>query len=151
MPRSSSPGKGRAAAKTRKNIPVLEQWVEIWTEDSVTRTQLYPPNDQLIKEAEKMDPPPELVYRRLNFREGVPAEYLWTMPDKQALLYGGGGVQRMTIDHWLHIIALEKESGTEHIGPTGLGNLPRPHERGGCECPVCTLNQEMLAELGYQL
>lgn len=140
----NSPGKMRA-------LPLLEQWVEVWVEDGITRTSLHPSNEELCKEAEKMDPPPELVYRRLNFRSGVPAEYMWTMPRKQALLYGGGGIQRMTVEQWLHVIALEKESGSEHIGPTGVGNLPRPNERGGCECPVCTINQGMLEELGYQV
>ena len=152
--KSSTPrqtGSGPKKGGKLKCIPILEQWVEIWAEDAVTRTVLYPGNEELCKQAEKMESFPELVYRRLNFRNGVPAEYLWTLPNKQALLYGGGGIQRMTFAQWLHVIALEKESGTEHIGPTGSGNLPRPNERGGCECPVCTLNQSLLAELGYQV
>ncbi len=143
--------KGQKKSGKQRMIPLLEQWVEVWVENKVTRTVLHPDNEELRKIASKMDPEPELVYRRLNFRGGVPAEYLWTMPNKQALLYGGGGIQRMTFEHWLQVIALESQSGTEHIGPTGVGNLPRPNERGGCECPVCTINQDMLEELGLQV
>ena len=139
----------KAVSKAR-NIRVLEQWIEIWTEDGLTRTVLYPSNEDLLKEAGKSDATPQLVYRRLNFPSGVPDEYLWTMPNRQTLNFGGGGVQRMTFEHWLEVVEREQESGSEHIGPTGVGNLPRPNERSGCECPVCTLNQNMLAELGFQ-
>lgn len=142
--------KKQAAAKTR-DIRLLEQWVEVWTEDGTTRTVLYPSNEELWKEVEKKHLAPDLVYRRFNFRSGVPAEYLWTMPNKQTLLYGGGGIQRLTVEQWREVVEREGESGSEHIGPTGVGNLPRPNERGGCECPVCTLNQDLLGELGYQL
>ena len=142
--------KKQPASKTR-DIQVMEQWVEIWVEDGITRTMLYPTNEELWKEAEKKNLAPELVYRRFNFRAGVPPEYLWTMPNKQTLLYGGGGIQRLTVEQWREVVERERESGSEHVGPTGVGNLPRPNERGGCECPVCTLNQELLGELGFQL
>ena len=140
----------KATGKTRE-IQLLEQWVEVWTEDGTTSTALYPSNEDLWKEVEKRSLAPDLVYRRFNFRSGVPAEYLWTMPNKQTLLYGGGGIQRMTLGQWREVVEREGEGGSEHVGPTGVGNLPRPNERGGCECPVCTLNQDLLAELGYRL
>ena len=143
--------KGQKKTGKQRMIPLLEQWVEIWVEDGLTQTTLHPSNQELCDRASKMDPSPELVYRRLNFRSGVPAEYLWTLPKKQALLYGGGGIQRMTFHQWLNVIAIEEETEGGHIGPTGVGNLPRPNERGGCECPVCTMNQSMLEDLGYQV
>ncbi len=109
-------------------------------------TELTPGNDQLRKKLETMDPEPELVYRRMNFPEGVPPEYEWTGPDENLRRYGGGGVQRMTLETWLRISRLEELKGNGHIGPTGKGNLPRPKEHGGCECPSCRANTPAVEE-----
>ncbi len=93
-----------------------------------------------------MWPAPELVYRRFNFVNGIPEEYYWTADDPQKRQYGGAGIQRMTVDKWLETIELEKNRADGHLGPTagGVGNLPRPKERGGCDCEVCTKNQAIL-------
>lgn len=40
--------------------------------------------------------------------------------------------------------AVSGSRGTGHVGPTGVGNLPRPKERGGCDCEVCARNREVL-------
>ena len=85
-------------AKTNRKIPILDQWVEVTVMDGQTTTKLYPPNDVLMEEGNAMDPPPELVYRRIHFPGGVPPEYIWTRPDEQARQYGGGCIQSMTID-----------------------------------------------------
>ena len=69
--------------KRKKHFNILDQWVEITRENGVTRTELYPPNDVLLEEGRQMDPPPLLVYRRLNFLSGVPSEYGSTRPDAQ--------------------------------------------------------------------
>jgi hypothetical protein len=50
----------------------------------------------------------------------------------------------MTVDTWLEVIEREAARGMGHVGPTGVGNLPRPKERGGCDCEVCTRNREVL-------
>jgi hypothetical protein len=107
---------------------------------------LTPANDKLRKQVETMDPQAELVYRRLNFPEGVPKEYAWTGPDENMRRYGGGGVQRMTLETWLELSLSEELKGGGHIGPTGKGNLPRPKEHGGCECPSCRANAEAVEE-----
>ncbi|MBV9267000.1 MAG: hypothetical protein JO061_12595 [Acidobacteriaceae bacterium] len=60
----------------------------------------------------------------------------------------GCGIQRMTIDTWLDVIERERERGDGHIGPTGVGNLPRPEANGGCDCPVCTKNAEIWRKKG---
>ena len=44
----------------------------------------------------------------------------------------------MTVDTWLRAVERETAEGTGHIGPTGVGNMPRPPEHGVCECDVCT-------------
>jgi hypothetical protein len=67
-----------------------------------------------------MDPPPELVYRRLNFVHGVPPAYDWTGADPEVRVRGGCGIQRMDVNTWLNVI-----------------------ERGGCDCPVCTKNRSI--------
>jgi len=134
--------RGQNAKKNRDRIPTLEQWVEIRIKDGITTTELFPPNDELIEISRKMNPPPELVYRRLHFPDGVPPEYHWTTKDENVRRYGGLGIQRMTMQTWLDVIERETYRAVRHLGPTGVGNLPRPKEHGECECPVCTRNEK---------
>jgi hypothetical protein len=137
---------GQKHPKKQKKIVRLEQWVEVCIVDGKPVTTLYPSNDKLIQDGQKMWPPPEFVYRRINFPEGVPDEYRWTnsQATPERLKRGGCGIQRMTVDTWLNVIEREKLRGDGHIGPTGVGNLPRPQETGGCNCPTCTRNQAIL-------
>jgi hypothetical protein len=135
--------RGQKHPKKNKKIPVLDQWIEIEIQDGKTVTKLYPSNEELIKAGQAMLPPPEMVYRRLHFVHGVPSEYYWATRNPLAREIGGMGTQRMTVDTWLDVIEQEKASGTGHIGPCG-GNLPRPEERGGCDCEVCTHNRRVL-------
>ncbi|HTU46008.1 MAG TPA: hypothetical protein VMF91_13145 [Bryobacteraceae bacterium] len=136
---------GQNHPKKQRKIPLLEQWVQITVEDGRTVTRLFPPNEKLIEQGQTMDPPPELVYRRLEFIGGIPPEYHWSSSSHpERFQTGGAGIQRMTADTWLEVIEREKASGTGHIGPTGVGNLPRPKERGGCDCEICTHNREIL-------
>ena len=131
--------------KKFRKLGVLDQWVEVEIQDGKTVTKLYPSNAGLIKEGQAMDPPPELVYRRLNFPHGIPQEYRWVAASHpERFERGGCGVQRMTVDRWLELIELEEANGTGHVGPTGVGNLPRPRERGECECEVCSHNREVM-------
>lgn len=136
--------RGQNHPKKQKKVPALDQWVEVETVGGKTVTTLYPPNAQLMKEGHAMLPPPEMVYRRLHFVGPVPPEYYWTTDDEQKRAIGGLGIQRMTIETWLDVIEREEANGTGHIGPCG-GNLPRPEERGGCDCEVCTRNRAILA------
>ncbi|MBV8072426.1 MAG: hypothetical protein JO270_21160 [Acidobacteriaceae bacterium] len=132
----------------RKRVTTLEQWVEITVEDGKSETKLYPSNEELIKRGQKMWPAPDLVYRRLNFVNGVPPEYEWTRNDEIRRQSGGRGIQRISVDTWLEVIDQEKESGTGHVGPAGVGNLPRPMVRGGCDCETCAGNRGLLAGVG---
>jgi hypothetical protein len=136
---------GQNHAKKQRKIPILDQWVQVTVEDGQTVTRLFPPNEELIEQGQAMDPPPELVYRRLEFIGGIPPEYHWSSSSHpERFQTGGAGLQRMTVDTWLEVIEREKASGSGHIGPTGVGNLPRPKERGGCDCEICTHNREIL-------
>ena len=136
---------GQKHAKKQRKIPILDQWVQVTVEDGQTVTRLFPPNEKLIEQGQAMDPPPELVYRRLEFIGGIPPEYHWSSSSHpERFNTGGAGIQRMTVDTWLEVIEREQASGTGHIGPTGVGNLPRPKERGGCDCEVCAHNREIL-------
>ena len=155
-PKSSGKGpaengvfRGQNSARRMRKIPILDQWVEVSILNGVTTTELFPSNEVLIEEGKQMDPPPELVYRRINFPAGVPGEYSWTKPDEQTKLYGGGCIQRMTVKTWLETIEREAATGARHIGPSGHPNVPRPKERGGCDCPACARNEYLLEELGY--
>jgi hypothetical protein len=137
--------RGQNHPKKRRKIAVLDQWVEVGIEDGKTATRLYPSNEGLMEEGKRMDPPPELVYRRLHFPRGITHEYAWTSSSRpERFERGGMGTQRMTVDTWLEVIEREAARGTGHVGPTGVGNLPRPEERGGCDCEVCTHNREVL-------
>jgi hypothetical protein len=126
------------AKKNLRKIQILDQWAEITIDEhGNTVTTLVPSNQELIKEGQAMDPPPELVYRRFNFVNGVPPEYHWVTPRPERRARGGMATQRMTVETWLETIDREAAAGTGHIGPCGK-LLPRPQERGGCDCPVCT-------------
>ena len=93
-----------------------------------------------------MWPPPEFVYRRLNFPNGIPHQYDWVgVIDENHRKLGGCGIQRMEVDTWLQVIEREAKREDGHIGPTGVGNLPRPKQTGGCECATCTANQALQA------
>jgi hypothetical protein len=136
---------GQSHPKKRKKIVRMEQWVEVRIRDGQTVTRLYPSNDELIKCGQRMLPPPEFVYRRINFPDGIPPEYNWAGPKNEIHRERGGcGIQRMSVDTWLNVIDREKSREDGHIGPTGVGNLPRPQEHGPCACPTCTRNQAIL-------
>lgn len=130
--------------KKHKKIVTLEQWVTVSVEDGQTVTHLYPSNERLIEHGKTLDPPPDLIYRRLEFLGPIPPEYAWTAAHPEEFEHGGAGVQRMTPETWLSVIQREAAAGSGHIGPTGVGNLPRPKERGGCECPTCSHNRAIL-------
>lgn len=128
--------------KTKK-ISILDQWHEITVEDGETVTRAYPSNEDLIKRGRKMNPPPTYVYRRLNFVKHIPPEYVWVTNNPDRRRNGGFCVQRMTVETWLAVIEREAANGDGHIGMTGVGNMPRPKERGTCSCPVCTANADL--------
>ena len=139
----------KAARKTSGGRKVvLEQWVEIRIRNGKTVTELTPPNDRLRERAERMEEEPELLYRRLNFPEGVPSEYEWTGPDENTRHYGGGGIQRMAYDTWLEVSRKEEKAEGGHIGETGSGSLPRPKEHGECECALCVENERRMGLRG---
>jgi hypothetical protein len=128
---------GQNAKKNKRKLGVLDQWAEITRdEQGNTITELIPSNEELIKEGQAMETPPDLVYRRFHFVNGVPPEYYWTTSSSERRQSGGFATQRMAVETWLDTIEREKASGSHHIGPCGK-NLARPKERGECECPVC--------------
>lgn len=135
--------------KGQRKIPILDQWVEVTVQDGRTITELFPPNEVLREEGRAMDPTPELVYRRIFFPSGVPPEYNWTFPDDMTRQYGGGCIQRLTLKTWLNLSAIEELFDDGHIRPSNAPYVPRPNERGGCECPACASNQHVLEQLGY--
>ncbi len=136
---------GQNAKKNQRKIHVLEQCVEVSVEDGHAVTVLLPSNEELMEIGKAMDPPPDYVYRRFHFVGSIPAEYYWTTQDPELRERGGAGVQRMTPETWVAVIEREKQRGDRHIGPCG-GNLPRPKERGECECSVCLENTRILSE-----
>jgi len=136
------------AKKPKKDtFDVAEQWVEVTITDGVTKTAYVPTNEELLEDLEKQQIEPKMVYRRLNFPDGLPPEYAWTnlhdpktcetaknghwCPLCSVHERGGAGIQRMTFDTWLQIIEQESQTPGQHAGPTGTGNLPQPKERGG--------------------
>lgn len=134
--RRKAPGKEPA-------LQVLDQWVEVEiTPEGKAVTTLYPANELLLESAAKLNPNRDLVYRRFHFVHGVPGEYAWTTNDEGIRANGGMGIQRMTAATWLEQIEREKDQGAGHLLPCG-GNVPRPEERGGCECEVCEENREI--------
>jgi len=156
-----------AVGKKPKKEPfgVVEQWLEVSITEGVTRTEYFPPNAELLDEIrealEKGEAEPQMVYRRMNFPDGVPPEYGWTNLHRkehcettqaggwcarcQVEERGGCGIQRMTYETWLQVIEREKETPGQHAGPTGLGNLPTPKERGG-ELPFAEMREKWVVK-----
>lgn len=142
----ASAGNTAVNSRGRKNKkPVrLEQWVEVTIQNGQTVTTLYPSNADLIKYSKKLDPPPQDVCRRINFVNGIPAEYDWVgVQSEEHRQRGGCGLQRMTFKGWLRAIEEEAAYGDGHLGP--VFNLP--HSKGECECEVCQSSAKLLAEL----
>ncbi|HEX4228333.1 MAG TPA: hypothetical protein VHZ07_06665 [Bryobacteraceae bacterium] len=101
----------RAPKQAHEEPVVMEQWVEIRRIDNKVVTQFFPPNDELEQMINEAEPRPTLVYRRLFFPDGVPAQYQWTRPRKGQATNGGLAMQRMTVETWRSLRAKERESG----------------------------------------
>jgi hypothetical protein len=116
---------------------VVGQWFEIEVVDGVTRTTAYPDNQEvekmIAKKEEATGRPVELVYRRLNFIDGIPKEYAWTTGDPRRRQFGGMGIQRLRVEDWRQHIC---EEANGHLLPAGCA-MPRPESRGGCDCTAC--------------
>ncbi len=133
---------GQNCVTTRSEPVRLEQWVEIRVVDGKTLTEFYPSNEELIECGKAMMPPPEAVHRRLNFPDAIPAGYEWVgVSDPKERAQGGSGMQRLTADAWLALIAREAEHPDGRL-------LPAPHVPGAgkrrcCGCPVCVTYAEI--------
>lgn len=137
----STPSNGR---RKKKKAEILEQWIEVTIEDGQTVTRLYPSNEKLLKYAQRLDPPPQRMVRRLNFPNGIPSEYDWTgVQDENHRRLGGLGLQRMTVKMWLDVIRREALSGSPHISPV----LNLPSQIRECSCATCTGNRQLLEEM----
>ncbi|HEX4165666.1 MAG TPA: hypothetical protein VHZ55_09330 [Bryobacteraceae bacterium] len=137
-----------ARGNKKPKLRVVEQWVEVRSdEQGQTQLKLCPENEDVRKKGEKIGA--DLVYRRFHFVGGVPEEYAWTTSDPAARKWGGMGTQRMTFEKWKERVAVEALTADGQLRPCG-GNLPRPKERGGCECKVCVGNQGLLEAAGLE-
>ena len=127
--------------KLKSQRPIqLEQWIEISVENGVTVSRFYPPNHELSDILAMMDPKPDLIYRRLNFVDGVPLDYYWVKPTPTFRKYGGMYVQRVLPEEWPHLLLAEGKVGV-HVTPARYPQ-PRPESWGPCPCPACTKERE---------
>ena len=127
--------------KKKKIRPVThDQWIEIARKDGKTVCTFYPPNAEFERLRHELDPPPVLIYRRLNFINGVPREYEWTNPTVSVRQFGGHYLHRLTIDEWLS--ALEQERHEGNVRVVFRRGQPRPPEFGPCPCDRCTAERE---------
>jgi hypothetical protein len=99
----------------------IEQWVEIRNVKNQVVAEFTPTNDELAIEIEQKKVRPTLLYRRLNFPDGVPSKYQWTRPRTGRATLGGMAAQRMTIETWEKLRETERESGLPER--TGLVTL----------------------------
>ncbi|MGC2657254.1 MAG: hypothetical protein WA324_04700 [Bryobacteraceae bacterium] len=112
----------KEAAKPVAVKPVfVEQWVEIRNVKNQVVADFTPSNDELAAEIEQKKVRPTLLYRRLNFPDGVPSKYQWTRPRSGMATRGGMAAQRMTIETWEKLREIERESGLPER--TGLVTL----------------------------
>ncbi len=123
--------------KKAKRFIRHEQWIEIEQREGKTVTIYYPPNQEFEELRLKMDPPPDMIYRRLNFIHGVPLQYSWIDPSPDFQKYGGLFLQRVTVEEWPSILALEQRPGNQHVISARFPQ-PRPEVLGPCPCARCT-------------
>jgi len=127
--------------KKSKRFIRHEQWIEIEQREGKTVTVFYPPNDEFEELRLKMDPPPDMIYRRLFFVHGVPAEYMWVEPTPEVAQYGGLYLQRITVDEWPSLLAAEKIKGNQ-FAISAQYPQPRPAVLGPCTCARCTADPD---------
>jgi hypothetical protein len=151
LPKANTPAPSKPKKPKPEPFGTAEQWLEVTITDGLTTTTYIPTNEELLEEIEKAvdngEAEPQMVYRRMNFPDGIPPEYAWTnehrpehceltqtnqwCPLCQVSERGGHGIQRLTYPTWREVIEREKQTPGRHAGPTGVGNLPTPKERGG--------------------
>ncbi len=86
--------------KSNKRFIRHEQWIEVMQKDGKTVTTFTPPNQEFERLRLEMDPPPDMIYRRLNFFNGIPEEYMWALPTPQLARWGGQFLQRILPEDW---------------------------------------------------
>ena len=114
-----------------------EQWIEIVRVEGRTLTMRYPSNAEFERLRLAMDPPPELIYRRLYFVHGVPAEYCWVGPTPEMQLHGGLALERITLEEWPSILTVEVDAVDGVVIPA-RNPVGRPEDLGPCPCVRCT-------------
>ena len=125
----------------KPKLKLLEQWIDIQARDGKTVSTFYPPNDELEELRLEMDPPPDLIYRRLNFVGPVPKEYSWTGPDERCRRWGGHALQRLIVEDWLWVLEKERRSGSIHA-LASRAQQPRPEQFGPCPCFRCKAKRD---------
>lgn len=129
----------RIKQKTKRTV-THDQWIEITRQNGQTVSTFYPPNAEFERRRLAKDPPPDLIYRRMNFVHGVPSEYEWTQPPPDMRQYGGHCLLRLTTADWLHVMQLERDLGYQHV--MRARTQPRPDDFGPCPCARCTAARE---------
>jgi hypothetical protein len=127
--------------RLKKKLVIHEQWIEVLKQGEEQTSTFYPPNDEFTRMLEDMDPQPDLIYRRMNFICGVPKQYMWTEPSKNARLNGGHALHRMKAEEWPHVMEEERLNGNKFVVPAPE-QQPRPEQFGPCPCARCTEERE---------
>jgi hypothetical protein len=128
--------------RIKKKVPkpvIHDQWIEITRQKGETVTTRYPPNAEFERLRLERDPPPTLIYRRLNFVHGVPEEYNWTKPSTSVKQLGGYFLHRMLAEDWPEIMQLERH--VPHVIPS-INGQRRPAAFGPCPCDRCKAERE---------
>ena len=99
----------------RAPVPNLTQWVRVSQDGEDTVTTLTPSNEELLKEAEAMDPKPVRVYRKMYIDPWLATEYEWVPRDLPG--ESRHRMQVMTFEEWLKALEREKYIQGGHIGP----------------------------------
>jgi hypothetical protein len=126
--------------KSQKRTVHLDQWIEIEAKPGGCVVTRYPPNDELEDLRLKMDPPAELIYRRMFFVTEVPSDYHALVVDESGIT-AGLYLQRILLDEWQIILDAERNSGSDAI-VLAENPQPRPEEFGPCPCPECKKERE---------
>ena len=90
---------------------------------SVTRegtfTEMRPSNDAILRQLDRKSPyPPEEIYRKFEFPQGIPPEYhCFTDREDYRREKGHTIEQWISLENWREIVAREEALGTGHALP----------------------------------
>ena len=141
--RSASKRNGKPPA-TVTSAPRVVQKIMVSVTREGTQTEMTPSNDAILRQLDRKSPyPPEEVYRKFEFPQGMPSEYhCFTDREDYRRERGHTIEQWFSLDNWRELAAREEELGTGHA-------LPPPEAFRFVKCAVSSPIDNPITDVFY--